>query len=147
MCIRDRDIGEAFTDINGNGIYDTAEPFEDLPKVSSVGILDSYQALYAVYNMGTIYRSNDLDNWQFVEDRLALFDYSGVHNPHTVEQWKIDLAVQPIEGLTLALFGWVNDGWESFISEDLGSVGSNNESEPPSKKPIEAEYFKIVGFN
>ena len=141
------DLGEAFADINGNGIYDTAEPFEDLPKVASAGILDSYQALYAVYNMGTIYRSNDLDNWQFEEDRLALFDYSGVHNPHTIDQWKIDIAVQSIEGLTLALFGWVNDGWESFSTEYIGSVGSNSGSEPPSKNPIEAEYFKIVGFN
>ena len=136
-------LGESYQDLNGNGIYDVAEPFEDLPKVASAGIVDSYQALYAVYNRGNVYRSNDLDNWEFEEDRLALFDYSGVHNPYAVDDWKIDLAVQPNEGLTLALFGRVNNGWESFSEEAIAP----QENDPQFEEATEAEFYKLVGFN
>lgn len=132
------DSGERFTDTNGNGFYDAAEPFEDVPKVLSAGILDSYQALYAVYNMGTIYRSSDLDNWQFEEDRLSLFNYNGVHNFYAVDDWKIDIAIESTDGVTLSLFGWVNDGWESFSSEVLGNL--ENEA------LTEAQFYKLVGF-
>lgn len=137
------DPGESFTDTNDNNSYDADEPFTDLPKVASAGILDGYQALYAVYNMGTIYRSNDLDNWQFEEDALSLFDYDGVHNFYAVDDWKIDIAIESTDAVTLSLFGWVNDGWESFSEEAIAT----QETDPQFEDPSEARFYKRVNFN